>query len=260
MLLSSLWEKRKEIVSIVVIVLLASSIRNGIVYADQSVEPIRQLTGNRENPIGEYYKLYNTYKNETRMINLIGAPETHRKLVTYFLQNNLLMSDWGSDSYFYVYHDYVPEYDAEGIILQWNPYSENAIANYEELQQLPITFELGENFYSQETNGTDVWNWCDGRGGVLKIINFSPKKKMKVSFEISCVDTNLADIVISNENGEILEIVSVNNQKRERVELILEFGDETGKELYLSYDGSEIMTEIGRNITFCLWNIIIEEY
>lgn len=258
-LLSSLWNRKKWMISMVGILMAITGIYNGILYADLSVEPIRQLTGNRDNPIGEYYKLHDTYKNYEKNIYVIGAPNTHRKLLTYFLQGNKLMSDWGTDDYFYVYHDFIPEYKEDGIILYYNPYCENSIANFEELQQFPVMVEWGESFYPQESNETDTWRWCSEKEGTIEVKSFRPDNNVKIHLELSGVEPLMTDIVISNESGKIIKTIPINNQARESVEISLNFADEECQKLFFSYTGSGAQTETGRIITFGLWNVTVEE-
>lgn len=258
-LLSSLWSRKKWMIGMLSILMTITSICNGIYYADLSVEPIRQLTGNRENPMGEYYKLYDTYKNCEKKIYVIGAPNTHRRLITYFLQKNKLMSDWGTDDYFYVYHDFIPEYKEDGLVLYYNPYCENPIANFEKIQQFPIMIEWGEVFFSQESNDTDTWNWCSEGEGIIEVKSYSHEQNIKIYLELSCVEPSMTDIVISNESGGVIKTISVNNQVREPVEIPLDFSDGECQKLFFSYEGSGLQTETGRTITFGLWNVTVKE-
>lgn len=240
----------RRILGCICVIFVLSNIKNGLVYANVSVEPIRQLTGNFENPIGEYYKLYDNFKNEENVINILGAPDTHRKLSTYFLQKNRLISNWGTDSYFYIYHDKVPIYDESGIILHYNPMSTNKVANYEVLDTFPIDIEFSEEFYQQETTESDNWNWCSERIGSIYFNKYLKEDKRKITFEIAGVTEKPANVRIYDGAGNVLKEVQISGDKREYVELE---GDI--ESLKFEYFGETLNTESERCITFSIWNI-----
>ncbi|WP_410770723.1 hypothetical protein [Fontibacillus sp. BL9] len=144
-------------------------------YSLMSTEQMRTYTGNNENPIYEYYKLKDTYKDEKRPINLALSTDLtkHRQMIAYFLKNNNLVSDWSDDGYIsgsMSAENRNLSFDSKGITLMFNQHAANKIANMELVTGKVITNFIS-GVYGLEKNETQSWHWSSGD---VKINVFNP--------------------------------------------------------------------------------------
>lgn len=149
-------------------------------YSLMSTEDMRRYTGNNENPINEYFKLMDTYKDEKGPINLALSTDLtkHRQMIVYFLKNNKLVSDWSDDGYIsgsMSAENRNLSFDSKGITLMFNQHAADKIANMELVTGKVIT-NFVSGVYGLEKNETQSWHWSSGD---VKINVFNPSDDNK---------------------------------------------------------------------------------
>ena len=219
----------------VFIFVLLSSIC-AIDYADKMADQMRSYVGEEEKPIKEYYNLYERYGESEDVIALRNVPDKHRQMITYFLKDVKLVSNWDTDGYYLAMPE-IPEKLYENCInLVYDPKSKNSVAGMTE-KSIDITF--GKGFYDIETSASAFWRWSkkessveitrysnnkgkmllecglafygqgsdakelniyDGEMQLLRTIVMEPGKMAKVSLELDADITNLNFVYSGQEN------------------------------------------------------------
>ncbi len=152
-----------------------------------NTEQMRSFTGNRENPIQEYYKLREAYKNEERPINLLIPTDQlkHRQMVAYFLKEHELVSDWTDDVYILGMLDEEnrkPPFRPDGLTLRVDYTSEENIAGLVPVKDVSIV--PGNGLYGSETDGTRSWQWASDDVTINAMNPLGINKAMEISFGV----------------------------------------------------------------------------
>lgn len=117
---------RKSLSRLLPVMFCIAGVVHAAFYSESITTLMRQYTNEADNPLMAYMELTEKYKDENRVINLYDLPTEHRKVLTYFLRDNRLISNWSSDSYFSAYPYPELEFDSEGIFLIYDPENERA--------------------------------------------------------------------------------------------------------------------------------------
>lgn len=193
-----------------VILYILYNSNEGIQYAKSLANNMVSYVGDdNEDPIQEYYDLYDKYANYENIIWLDNLPNKHRQLIAYFLQDNLLISNWDSDDYMAT----IPEFDINdynvGIHLIYKPLNENEIAGCIE----PCLYNWGEQLNFTSNNPTandyciagfsfneDFGTWNDGKEATMefKLIE-DPKDDIILYMELYPItDNQVMEIAIDD--------------------------------------------------------------
>ena len=92
-------KKYPKIILSSIMVFVIFNVYQGINYTKQLAGDMKMYVGT-ETPLQEYYNLYYEYGNCQQTVELINVPIKHRQMITYFLKDTELVSDWSTDDYF----------------------------------------------------------------------------------------------------------------------------------------------------------------
>ena len=171
------------------------------VYSKSITAPMREYTGNSEAPLEEYVELAKKYEGINSVINISSVPVKHRQLLTYFLRDNNLASDWSSDDYFLIMEEIGdPPYASDGIILTYNPVDDNSLAGMVEIGEstAKIIIEVGAGVGAIESDEINSWTWNDPKSEYV-IENFSGQD-IELECELMAAGGNATvDIYVDDE-------------------------------------------------------------
>lgn len=200
-LLHGLQKLNKILIVIYSIFFVLFNIYNSYLYQGALAQNMIRLTGNLQNPMEEYFKLQNKYKNSNEKIFLSDNIDIkHRQMITYFLKSNTLVSDWSTDGYF---ADIPLEQEKKPVdICLVYEEADDSIANVVERS---YTVDFGNGVYNLEMNEEDEWRWCQKQATLL-VNNISGFDDL-VTFAMDIWPTNSSEneIIIKDENGVIFE-------------------------------------------------------
>lgn len=218
------------------------SVVNNYYYSDKITNEMSEYVGNKENPIIEYFLLENKYKGEKKTINIMDTPENQRKLITYFLRENTLSSDWSTDGYFGVYSSHLggadPKYDSDGITLKHSPNDSEAIAGMLEVDVNTVTSKpfKGVGQVEKIDNAEHTWTWNDVIS-IYAVRNYSVKDcEIALSFELSSASPQLSAVSIYL-NDRLIDTVNVISGKFTSCLYNVKLQGETKNELKFIYRG-----------------------
>lgn len=148
------WRHNKSIVFVYCMIIIGIGTKDIINTYEKMRVGNAQITGNYEDNFVEYYELREKYREEERTINLVGLPDAHARLVSYFLKDCKLAFPMAKDVFYWRWVEKDPEYDAEGLTLLYEN-SPEAIAGLIEMPSNYYQVSLEEGFYAEEalTNG-----------------------------------------------------------------------------------------------------------
>ncbi|MCZ8512557.1 hypothetical protein O9H85_09035 [Paenibacillus filicis] len=157
-------------------------------YDYVNTDQMRNFTGNKENPISEYYKLNEKLKNEEKPINIIMPDnlEKHKEMVLYILRDHVLVSDWSKDIYLNSMldsKDLTPQLRKDGVTLVYKPNTQTGAANMEILGK-SIYLDIVSGVHGLETNEKQSWYWSNGNVYVKAYNPYSTIKTLNLSFSI----------------------------------------------------------------------------
>lgn len=249
--------------NILIFTFILGSMTNAFYFSKNVVVPMQEMTGNKTNPMDEYYNLYKMYKDEDRPINLIGLPDAHRKMVTYILKENKLVSNWETDNYFGIlagggYDN--PTYREDGITLRYDETNENKkVVNLVEYSENTIFYEAGEGVGVVEKNKNDYWTWNAPRA-VYNIINYSQKDNITISFEASCANEDDDSKLYIISEGKVLKEIKLLSNNRSEITLNVNVQNFPRKEIEFLYKGKPMVGgDDTRKLYFCIWNFKIDD-
>ncbi len=98
----------KSFLTVGVILLMLFNASNAMKYGRELSNVMKGYVGKDELSLEEYYVLYERYGESDAVIALRGVPDKHRQMITYFLKDVSLVSDWKTDDYFGI----IPEQSA----------------------------------------------------------------------------------------------------------------------------------------------------
>ena len=210
-------------------------------------------------PITEYIELGEKYKNEDKIINLIGMPLQQRKLITYFLHENKLASDWSSDNYFSAFESNMdPPYAQDGITLISDPNNPDALAGIVEVSIDGKTRIDGiDGVGSLEQSDTETWSWNQQRSTYL--ITRPSDASVIVNLQLSCMDHDGESYVDIYLGDLWLMRQEINDCERTPVIIKIPKDGEQENKISLVYSGDTEMESSGlRELILCVWNIRAE--
>lgn len=222
------------------------------IYMENLASHMVGYVGTQEEPIQEYYNLYTEYGNSEQRIVLHNVPEKHRQMITYFLKDVELVSDWNSDGYFSGISEMPQELYETGVHLVYNLTMDNIAG----MAECNIAIELGEGFYDTETTDNMYWNWSKAES-YLSINKYAAESGYAFYCEVFGTNMENGNLSIYNETGDLLQVVEV--KPGERTVISLELDGDVNM-LYFDYEGEiQIEENGGRELAFAISNYKIEE-
>ena len=212
----------KKILVVLGLLFVLFNVKNAIAYQEVRADDMVRVTGNEDDPLNQYYKLMEKYNDDSRVIYLSDNIDgKHRQMVTYFMKNNRLLSDWSTDGYF----SSIPQVSKdEGDICLVYGNEEDAIANLMEREYL---LQFNSGFYDEERDEKNVWRWCQ-KESELSLSRYirNENKLNTLVFDVWPVGSSDNKLVINAEGSS------------QSLEYILSGEDFTHIEIPLAYDGS----------------------
>ena len=216
-------------------------------------QSMQNYTGNENAPLAEYYQLEEKYRNITEPIELQNLPVKHRQMVTYFLRDHELISDWSSDVYFGTIPS-SPEKTTPSLLLYYTTSDRNTIANLKEIEKSDetILFDFQEGFYEEENYVESKLRWSQENSS-LKLYNYTGKK-IEVSFVCTSATEKGGKLLIETSNGEKMIDVDISPKKQEIV-FEVDPNEEITKLFFTFYGESTVPDETdGRIRAFSIQN------
>lgn len=244
-----------------ILLFISFSAINTYNYSEYVTRGMRNYVGDKDKPIEEYIKLADLYAEEERTINLVDIADEPRKLVTYFLRNNKLVSNWKSDGYFNIYGEInAPDYDPEGVFLAFDPDNDLSVAG---LYPLPDDYVLVRGLSgvgdteSQENIGS--WNWNDKEFS-YEIVNYSDSGQISLKFLMGCAvpdEDNRAEIYVDEE---LVETIGFHESELSQVVLNLAIAPGDSEIVYFKYEGKALppTSYDTRELLVSVWNMSAE--
>ena len=216
--------------------IICSTTVNTINYSKTAVSSMLEFTGNSVNPLEEYVSLAEKYKNEDKIINLVDIPLEHRKLLTYFMRDNKLASDWSSDGYFSFYGNIKdPACDYNGITLSYDSSSENEIAGIIEVEPKYVEVNPGNGVGVYEKDEVHCWTWNDVVSD-YNLVNYSRGDKATLTCGFASAATSEAKVSVF-VNGQLADEVIIMPGQVIYYESDLNFSGKQGMKVEFIYTG-----------------------
>lgn len=242
-------EQKQRLLLCLAVVFIVANVVQGVQYTNLLAKSMKDYVGS-ETPMNEYYKLYEKYKVCDNTIRLVGLPDKHRQMVTYFLKDVSLISEWNEDDYFVM----IPEVNENAdFCLYYTKDDASAIAG---LVQAENTIYFGTGFYSEEFDGKGrKWRWGQKEAECFPIACNSATATIEFDVFVAAETAEKQTIDIYTEEGILIK--SINIVAGQIVHDAIEWEKDMGK-LTIKYSGKEIMTEEGREIAFAISNYYME--
>ncbi|OAS20524.1 hypothetical protein [Paenibacillus oryzisoli] len=227
-----------------------------------NVQEMRQYTGNTNNPLGQYYLLYDQLKANNKPINLV-APENlakHKQLIAYFLRDHEIISDWSNDGYIYPHllpENRSPKMKTDGVMLTYSPSSPNRIANME-VSSSNVVIDFKSGVYDLEKNDLRTWRWASGTVD-LSLLNFSDdKKEVKIFFEITLPPSvSKSEIIELWYKERLIEKVNIEPNVSQKIDVSVPI-DIGESDINIKFSGTPI--KVGSDPRNLAFNIINFDY
>lgn len=253
--MSKFLEKNKVLMSVFLIAFIIYNGVNGISYAEDVASNMENYVGKQEKSLEEYYKLYEKYNNSEDRYALNNIPLKHRQLITYFLKDVELVSDWKSDDYFGTIPEVPEELYVSAIPLTYDIHDENNIAGL--VEKTDYIF-WGEGSYAEEISEESYWRWCNKETEL--IIYNTDSSGVEFAFEVYALETlgQTETIKIYSGDGILLKEIFVTPNQLVINSIELEKGINT---LRFVYSGSTHIPGNGdfRELAFAIQNYQIIE-
>ncbi len=196
----------KRLGVLLVLIYMGYNVNNAIDYAETLSQNMENYVGEEKNSIEEYYSLYEQYKDTQDIITLYNVPQKHRQMITYFLKDVKLVSDWNSDGYYANIPEVPKELYGGGINLTYDLTDNDNIAGMVE-KDAEITLE--EGFYGKESAEESYWNWSKKESS-LSINKYAVDKEFQICFEVFGNNSQEREwLLISAQDGEVLKRVEI---------------------------------------------------
>ena len=243
---------RKFLVGVVVVAFIAFNIHNTLYYEQILAGSMKNYVGRTENPIEAYYALYEKYGNERQTIALYDVPIKHRQMVTYFLKDVPLVSDWESDDYF----GHIPIGPKElhgGINLIYDLSDGENVAGLVE-RDAALAFAAG--FYEAEMSGEKYWHWSRKESN-LDIARYKSGTEYLMQCEIWGNGQQEQILNIYSNTGELLQTLVL--RPNEVAAIAITVGEQVDA-LRFKCDGEAMMNENDpRELAFAISNYRIKK-
>lgn len=196
----------------------------------------------------EYYELRERYGNEDRTINLVGLPDAHARLVTYFLKDCKIAYPYSTDIFYRKWVDEDPPYDKGGLTLLYRP-SSDSIAGLIEMPEEYCEIVLQDGFYSVERlQSGEEFCWSKWQSSFLVCRPIAIGERVKVSLQIFLAEPHQETqiFIYDDESSELLKIFDVGSDTEGPVtlEFELDMGETLERKLKLEFKG-EVYKEEG---------------
>lgn len=225
-------------------------------YSYSITREMYKYVGSSSNPVNEYLKIADLYKNEDQTINLVSMPDAPRKLLTYFLKDNRLSSDWNTDSYFSIYGQTAnPAYDINGITLKYSPQDKASIAGVIPIDASYVDVQSGEGVGSVEASeNMGSWTWNNVLSNYT-ILNYTDQKNVAVSFLLSCADNSKDNYVDIYVEDQLVLSQSVNATEKNPVTIYMDIEPGGQAVMQVIYHGNTLQENgnSGRELAVCVW-------
>uniref|UniRef100_UPI0040573CBF hypothetical protein n=1 Tax=Acetatifactor sp. TaxID=1872090 RepID=UPI0040573CBF len=248
--MSEIVNKMRKIFGIIVIAMFVMlNVGNAVSYMEELSSDMEDYVGKESDSIQEYYKLYECYGESGQRIILYDVPHKHRQMITYFLKDVELVSDWQTDGYFAIIPEVSPALYDNGISLRYDLSNANHVAG---LVECEAAIEIGEGFYEQETLGNDYWNWSS-KESKLSLLKYGSQEEYELYFEVFAMETEKVEtIMVCSEKGERLSLIQV--KPNELTQVKINISAET-EEIYFQYSGEVKTLETDpRELAFAIRN------
>lgn len=221
---------------------MSVAVVNNYNYSQTLAQEMYKYTGIHTRPVFQYFELKTKYQDKQNIVNIIDAPEPQRRLITYFLRDNNLSSDWSTDGYFSTYSSHLggadPKYDSDGITLKHSPNDSEAVAGMLEVDVNTVTSKpfKGVGQVEKIDNAEHTWTWNDVTS-IYAVRNYSVKDcEIALSFELSSASPQLSAVSIYL-NDRLIDTVNVISGKFTSCLYNVKLQGETKNELKFIYRG-----------------------
>lgn len=229
---------------------------NSIHYIEIISHNMESYVGKTENSFCEYYRLYESYGNQDKRITLYNVPEKHRQMITYFLQDVELVSDWNTDVYFGSIPDVPKELYGSGINLKYDLSNPDNIAGLVSIDTNDVKIYFGEGFYAEEKSGDRYWNWSKKDSELDLIYDAGFNSQIELNFELSVLEQikESQKLEIYSDQGNVIKVIDINSNETIFEKIII---DPSVQKLMFKYSGSSQIAGKGdqRELAFCIANI-----
>lgn len=244
---------RKSVFAAAIIIFVTFNVYNLLSYENTLSESMEKFVGRTSDSIEEYYSLYEKYGNTQEIITLYNIPQKHRQMITYFLKNARLLSDWESDGYYSNIPATPKELYGTGINLTYDPLDRKSIAG---LVARDADIVPAEGFYETERYGEEYWNWSK-RESELNIFYYAVDEKYTLRCEMLGTNQEEQKINIYSNAGELLQTVKIEPNETTTISIDI---DEYVNTLRFECSGEIIKFENDpRELMFAISNYSIEK-
>lgn len=235
-LLSVCYEKNKRLGQIVVFFFILINTGYSFWYMDRLAQDMKIYTGNTNYPLSEYYQLAEKYKDVVEPIDLQNLPIKHRQMVTYFLRDHELISDWSSDGYFSSIPNKVEEKQGNSLLLYYIPDDRNTIANIRSFREEDGVFlDFKNGFYEEENYKNCTLRWSNREATM--VLGNCKNKKVRITLECNTAVEENGYLSIETRDGKKIANIDLGTEKRtinfevssaeKTLDLIFKFAGET---------------------------------
>lgn len=221
----------------------------GINYTKLLAGTMKEYAGS-DTPLQEYYKLYEEYGHSQQTIELVNVPAKHRQMITYFLKDVELNSDWNTDGYY----SSIPQSEEKSdICLYYNKADSSAIAGLAKIEN-SLLFQNG--FYEEDKNEDGrIWRWSQKESEIEPIVNEEVKECI-IEFDIFPYGESESNQVVDiyDEAGKFIQQIPLLNGVP--LHTSIKWNKEMGK-IKLVYSSVATDTEDGRHLAFAISNYVL---
>ena len=183
-------------------------------------------------------------------IELVNVPAKHRQMITYFLKDVELNSDWNTDGYY----SSIPQSEEKSdICLYYNKADSSAIAGLAKIEN-SLLFQNG--FYEEEKNEDGrIWRWSQKESEIEPIVNEEVKECI-IEFDIFPYGESESNQVVDiyDEAGKFIQQIPLLNGVP--LHTSIKWNKEMGK-IKLVYSSVATDTEDGRHLAFAISNYVL---
>lgn len=203
---------------------------------------VAQLLGKEDKNFESYYQLRERLRGEERVINLVGLPEAHARLISYFLKECKVAWPYRNDIFHWRYVDADPPYAEDGLTYIYKP-NEESIAGLVEYPKGYCELILRDGFYQEERLQDEERICWSKRQSVLTVTRpIDIEEEVDVNFQIylniPCQESNIK--IYDNASGELLRTINTYTDDLEpiTIQFTLEMENLLERDLKLEFEGA----------------------